>query len=110
MAVVTVASGTYLGQPWSFEANYNANNGRVQNLTCVNQSAATIWGQVRDLMDGDVFERIFPPNATTQQAVPAGAIVVQVRIDPEFPDSPELVQRDILGELQPLPIAIRVPA
>lgn len=107
MPELTYAAG-FADGPWRVLLSYNAQNGRLQEVVGDNQSAVEVKWSARDLTDGDVFSGSFLPRRVTRFAVPAGRITCVVFTDPEFPESPALMQRDVAGELQPLPVSISV--
>jgi hypothetical protein len=90
--------------------DYNANNGRVQGLVCENMTQFGTYAAVKNPNTGEWYERTFPPNATTQQAVPAGAMTVRVATDAETGNQYLEVRTDATNTWGGLETMMRHPA
>lgn len=94
-----------------FLITYNANNGRVQSLDCINNTPFPAWGAVRNPNDGQWTEQTFPANQTTSRTVPAGFMTVRVTADPEVQGYSYLEARiDATGQWVNLETQFRYPA
>lgn len=90
--------------------DYNESNGRVRNVRCENGTAFACWGAVRVPDTGEWIERTFPPNAVTNQVIPAGVIDVVIVEDSEIPGNFFPMERKDDNSLVNLETQFRFPA
>jgi hypothetical protein len=53
-----------------FEIDFDDANLWLTSLRCINNSPNPVWGQATQLSNGRAYERTFPANSTTEQAIP----------------------------------------